>query len=223
MERLIKLSNNGFGWPRLGGIRESVRFAPRYIDFLIIPWFLDLGLLFAYVLARGISLFVPFALKILGAKAAPLLSVLFNADDQSQFRAAAARINLGYLMVCGSVSIIVLSIVPHLTGSIKGLDPAFEDILIWLIVGQAAPVLFGATGLLMHAVGRGSFYDLLYAVTAAFFLIGVCALHNEGGVLIAQTFAAAQLTHAIICALLLTQCGVWPGLTALFHKEIKLF
>ncbi len=55
------------------------------------------------------------------------------------------------------------------------------------------------------------------------FLAGIWMLNPQDGVLIAQTFAAAQLAQAAICALLLTQCGIWPGLTALFYKEIKLF
>ena len=126
-------------------------------------------------------------------------------------------------MICGAVSLLVLGCAPFIAGALGGLNHAFDEIVIWLVVGQAAPVLFGATALLMHAVDRGAFYVVLQGMTATMFIGGVIVLDNTNAVVVAQTLAAAQLTQAALCALLLTQCGVWPGLTALFHKEIKLF
>ena len=75
----------------------------------------------------------------------------------------------------------------------------------------------------MRIVDRGTFYDVLGGITAAMFRAGIFLLHATDGVDVALTFAVSQLTLAAVSALLLTQCGIWPGLTALFHKQIKLF
>ncbi len=223
MGQLIKLSVKSGALLHSAGVGAGFRFCTRYIDLLVIPWLLNAGMLYAYLVARGASLCVPVLLGLLGRKVAPHLVRFAQAEQQSAFRAAAARVNLSYMMVCGGVALMVMSIAPYLVKRAGGLDSAFDDILIWLVIGQSAPVLFGATSLLMQAVERGVFYDLLLGVTAMLFLAGIWMLNPQDGVLIAQTFAAAQLAQAAICALLLTQCGVWPGLTALFHKEIKLF
>ena len=55
------------------------------------------------------------------------------------------------------------------------------------------------------------------------FLVGIVLLGARDGIDVAQTFAVSQLTLAAVSALLLTQCGIWPGLTALFHNQIKLY
>lgn len=205
------------------GVGAAFRWVTRYVDLLIVPFVLEATVLVCYLIARAASLSIPLALSFLAKKAAPQLINLFQTPTQSAFQAAAARANLGYLMVCGAVSLLVLASGPFLASALGGLNPAFDEILIWLIIGQANPVLFGATFLLMHAVDRTTFYELLQCVTAVLFVTGMAVLDATNGILVAQTLAAAQLTQAAICALLLTQCGVWPGLTALFHKEIKLF
>lgn len=223
MGQLVKLSGKSGALLHRAGIGAGFRLLSRYADILIIPWVLELPVVMAYLLARSASLCVPSGLALLERKVAPHLDRLARNEKQNLFRAAAARVNLGYVMVCGAIALIVMSFAPYAVNSIAGIDPSFDDILIWLLIGQCAPALFGATALLMRAVERGAFYELLMAVTSVMFLAGVAVLDEKDGALIAQTFAAAQLTHAGICALLLTQCGVWPGLTALFHRKIRLF
>jgi len=190
---------------------------------LVVPWLLEGTAVVAYLLARCASLCIPAALCVLARRVTPQLVMLAAADVQAPFRAAAARINLGYLMVCGAVALFVLGISGVAVAAFGSVDPVFSQTLIWLVLGQSAPVLFGATGLLMQVVDRGAFHEMLQGLTTCLFLAGLVALGARDGVLVAQTFAAAQLAQAALCAVLLTQCGVWPGLTALFHKEIKLF
>jgi hypothetical protein len=205
------------------GLGTGFRFVTRYCDLLVAPWLLDAAMLSLYLFARGASLCIPAALSMLGRKAAPQLRDMARATGQSRFQAAAARVNLGYMMICGAMALIVIGLTPLLLEMLQQADPEFSEILIWLVIGQSAPVFFGATGLLMHALDRAAFNDLLHGVTMLFFLLGIFTVTAQETVPIAQTFAAAQLAHGAICAVLLTQSGVWPGLTALFHKEIKLF
>lgn len=195
----------------------------RSVDLLVVPWILDGRSLYVYLLARLISLFVPLSLAALGTVVATPLFSLAQTAERRLFQAAAARVNLGYLMVCGSIGLLVLLMAPRLEGMLGAQYQEFSGVLIWLLVGNSAPVLFGATRLLMTALGRGAFLDLLSGVTSILILVSLVALPNLDGVLIAQIVAAAQLSHAGICALLLTQSGVWPGLTALFHREMRLF
>ena len=212
---IFDLQSSGFG--------AVVRVVVRFPDLVIVPWILEERMLLAYLLARSASLLVPLVLVILGWKVLPQLVALSQGAQQNLFQGAAARINLGYLMVCSAVGLMVLTVGPRLVGGLGSVDPAFGSLLLWLVVGQSAPILFGATGLLMQVVDRSAFYTVLSGVTAAMFWVAAALSIERQGVEIAQILAAAQLTHAAICAGLLTQCGVWPGLTALFHKEIRLF
>lgn len=114
---------------------------------------------------------------------------------------------------------LVLTIAPELNFSQTG---EFKEVLVWLLLAQSTPILFGATPILMRAVGRETFYEVLLGISAAFFLAATLILNTHEGVSIAQIYATSQLTVAAASALLLTQYGIWPGLTALFHKRIKL-
>lgn len=223
MGQLIKLSENCIEQLRVGGFGAVIRFLSRYADMLIVPWIFEIQVLYTYALARLISLALPISLAFLEFKVGPHLKVLVRLKRKLPFQAAAARVNLGYMMICGAVALLTLSLGPKVATFAELGGEDFGQILIWLVVGQSAPVLFGATGLLMQVNDRGAFYEMLLSLTAALFVICVVVLGGNDPAAIAQTLAVAQLTHAGICALLLTQCGVWPGLTAIFHNEIKLF
>lgn len=208
---------------RRGEAGAVLRIATRFCDMPVVLFLLDPGPLVAYLFARAASLSIPFALVLLGRKAAPQLTSLAGAVQQTPFQAAAARVNLGYMMICSAMALLTFVVAPQVADRIGVDHPARNDILMWLIIGQSAPMFFGATALLMQAVDRGTFHELLLTVTTALYVLGALVLGHSDGLLLAQTFAAAQLTQAALCALLLTQSGVWPGLTALFHKQIKLF
>jgi hypothetical protein len=223
----MKQRSRPIGWHKVcvrdGAATTVSRLVLRFIDVLIVPWLLGADILFAYLAARALACLVPLLLAFLHIKALPQLVYLSQLQQNNAFRAAAARINLGYLMVCGSAALLVLLVARHLIIPLGISNLAFSELVIWLVIGQSAPVLFGATRLLMQATGRSIFCDLLSCLTSAFFLISLILSTGNDGVFIAQTFAAAQMAHACICALLLTQCGVWPGLTALFHNELRIF
>jgi len=199
------------------------RCAIKYIDIPIAPWTLEKKALYAYLIARVASLLMPWALSVLEYKVAPQITSIAQGQLQLQFQAAAARVNLGYLMVCGAMALLVLYVGPYLAVLVGVADPMFGEILLWLVIGQSAPALFGATSLLMHALDRAFFYNLILGLTALFFLVCIATVGAPDGRVLAQTLAAGQLAQACVCALLLTKSGVWPGLTALFHKQIRIF
>lgn len=221
MDQRIRLSS-GHPRPWLVSSRAiAFRILTRFPDLFVIPWVLEEGQVYVYLTARGISLCLPLGLHVLGKKARPQLKEL--SQSRIAFQAAAGRVNLGYLMVCGAMALLVVGLQPYIGGMIGYHEAGFSAILAWLVIGQSSSVLFGATALLMQVMDRGSFYEGLSVVTSIMFLMAVVLTDTMNSTAIAQAIAAAQLAQAAICAVLLTQCGVWPGLTALLHKQIKLF
>ena len=223
MGRRIRLS-----WRRMPRIRAGewdglCRFVAQYVDLLIVPWLLEPAVVWIYFSARVASLCIPMTLSLLGSRVARQLSELAQAQEQCGFQSAAARVNLSYLMVCGAMALFVMVGAPNLAAMWGAPKGAYSEILVWLVIGQSAPVLFGATSLLMHAVERGAFYNFLLVLTAVMFLAATVLSDVRDGVVVAQALVAAQMTLAGLSALLLTQCGVWPGVAALFHKKIRLF
>jgi hypothetical protein len=210
-------------WVSYGLTGYLIRVPAKFADILIVPWVLEEPAVYGYIIARVATLLVPLILNLLERKVAPQLVSLIAEQIQLPFNAAAARINLGYLLVCGGTILLILNSGPYIASFLEISDPLFYEVLTWLLIGQAAPVLFGATNLFMHVLGRAAFYGIISGVTSLLFILCVLSTGAKDGVIVAQTFAAAQLTLAAICALLLTQSGVWPGLTALFQKKIRLF
>ncbi len=205
---------------RLNG---KARIAPYLADLLIVPWLLSEEHLFAYLCAKMISLGIPVSLVVLERRLGGHLAFLAEDELQAPFRAAAARVNLSYLMVSGALAIISLSVAHRVFGHLPELDASFGEVVIWLVVGQSTAVLFGASTLLMSSVGQRRLCDLIRIITLLVFLCCVWIVGPRTGVLIAQMLAVAKITHAAVCAIFLAKYGVWPGLTALFHKEIKIF
>ncbi|KEJ91051.1 hypothetical protein [Sulfitobacter donghicola] len=205
------------GWqPKL---ENAFRLVSRNIDIFAGIWLLDSAVFLLYVYARLAAAILPLSLGLVGRRVFPQLKKLTMQNDYLQFQSAAARVNLAFLMVSGGVAMLVLTIAPELNFSQTG---EFKEVLVWLLLAQSTPILFGATPILMRAVGRETFYEVLLGISAAFFLAATLILNTHEGVSIAQIYATSQLTVAAASALLLTQYGIWPGLTALFHKRIKL-
>lgn len=194
----------------------------RYIDLLIMPFLLEAAPALLYLAARVISLCVPAVLSFLERRAVPHLSALADPEPSPAFQALAGRVNLGFMMIAGSLSLAMVWGTPFIAAQL-GLPLAeLREILVWLILGQCAPVFFGATRMMMHAVGRGAFVVMLEGFAVTCFLIALSVGDGSDPVFYAQAVAAAQLTQSGLSALLLTQCGVWPGLSALFHPTIRL-
>ncbi|KIN74587.1 hypothetical protein [Sulfitobacter guttiformis] len=199
------------------------RFGTRYTDVFLAFCIFDTKPFSVYILARAASLLIPLSLSVLERKIAPRLRSLAGIENQMMFRSAAARVNLSYMMVCGALILMAMCAARFLAHDSGPDGTAFAGVLLWFVIGQSAPVVFGATGLLMRVVDRGVFCDLLQGLMAVFFSISIAVIGAKDPQDVAQILAVAQLTHAAYCALLLTKCGVWPGITALFHKEIKIF
>ncbi|QUJ76310.1 hypothetical protein KDD17_15650 [Sulfitobacter albidus] len=192
-----------------------------YIDVPIAVYLLEGSSAQAYLIARALTCIVPVALTPIGWRLWPVVARAADTLSFSAVQAIAARINLGYVLITGALGVLVLWLASQF---LRG-DQSVQ-VLHWLLLGQCAPLLFGATGLLMRAFGRDAIIPLLRIGGALCLSVTIVSAHllkgPADGLLLAQATAAVQLTIAATCALLLTQRGVWPGLTALAQPRIRL-
>ncbi|NUH66766.1 hypothetical protein HTT03_15900 [Sulfitobacter sp. S0837] len=147
-----------------------------------------------------------------------------NAHGQSStFVANAARLNLGLLLIGGGTCVGVLVLFPVLSPLVV---PSFETeraALLWLMFGAAAPALFGAGPMFLAITGHRREWALI-SLLCAFLMAGVAyGLRINTPAELAQIYAAVQLAAFGSAAAVIGQKrGVWPGLTALMFRRIRL-
>lgn len=194
-----------------------------YADLMVMPMLLTAGEALVYLIARVIAQVLISAIALIGHRAQASLSDITAARNAGKFNAMAARLNLGLLLVGGGLGVVLLTVgdyVPRLLGyELPGLD----GVLGWLVLAAAAPAFFGATETLMYATAMQRHGAALQLATCLFFAVAVFSAPTISAAVLAQTFAAASLVHGLVAAILLARTvGVWPGLTAVLLKQIKL-
>ena len=194
------------------------------VDVLLVVLLCGGDAVFDYLIALSLVQFLPVTLHHLAGRAAPALQAAFRSDMRGSFAAASARLNLGSLLIGGAVSLLALTAAPLLHDA---LGQAWQDgrvLFLWLLLGAAAPLLFGMVEPLMQAAGRTRLVRLLNIFGSLLCVVAVLAHPDPDVVMIAQTWALRQLAVAAVSALILARdAGVWPGLTALLLRRIRLF
>jgi hypothetical protein len=148
----------------------------------------------------------------------------FLLGKHGEFSALAARLNLGVLLIGGGFSLAILAIGPFCAILLGLHGPSMQGVLLWLVLGAASQVFFGATDMLLKTAGMAGLMALLCTASTAFFVVAVLASPSPDAVFLAQCFAAMHLIrYAIASVILVRKFSVWPGLTALFLRQIKLF
>ena len=202
---------------------EFTPFLLRYADLLILPWVMLPTVVMSYLIARGLAQLVPVVLDQLGERVTNTLARAFTTGSDPDFVSGAARTNLGFLLIGGAATLAVFGFGVHVPQAFD-LNPShFHSILFWLTLAQAAPVLFGATGPLMNiAEMRGETIGLsLIGVVTVWSITVVFDLKDPQD--LAQLYAYVQMAITAISAVILgLRFGIWPGLTALLFRQIKL-
>lgn len=195
----------------------------RHADLMVLPFVLAPVEGAFYLVARGAASVISLAIELLLGRAAPGMDAAFHEPNGQGFVAAAARLNLGVLLVGGGAALGVLSAVPQLAGPL-GLEAApIRNILIWVVLGQAAPVFFGAVFLLLRVAGMRREGALLCLVGALSLGLSCLFLHTDDAILFAQQYASVQICVGLAgAAFLAWRTGIWPGLTAVLFRQIKL-
>ena len=206
-------------------LSARLSFLQGNIDLLWWPFiFAEPILAVPYLLAKGLAALVRDAMGELEHA----LSVHTRHDRgrskrETAIMASAARINLGFLFVGSSAMIAVLGLGALTSTALALQDPPFSSLLLWLVLGQGAPAIFGATHLFMT---RSGLQTAQAGITLAMLVVTACllsALKDGNPSTVAATLALCQLARGAICALVLgAYRGIWPGLTAVLQRQLKL-
>lgn len=204
---------------------EAGEFLLRYLDLLILPFILlEPKLAVPYLLAKALAEVVGWVLNVLERRVESQFHVggLVGSRNPA-LRASAARINLGFLLVGSSAMIAVLGLAGLGATQVRAVDPIFLSVLFWLVMGQGAPALVGATRLFMsngHALqARATFAGT--TILAALCL--VVSFHEHDPTVVAWLLGSCQLTYAAVCAIFLgINNGIWPGISAVLYARVKL-
>ena len=189
-------------------------------DLLAVPFLLSGSEALTYLVARGIAHLPLSVIEGIERAAFPALAAALAKGNAGGFAALAARLNLGILLAGGAVALAVQSIAPLLPGPSALPLPS---VLGWLLLGAVAPALFGATGVLLRAADLAPFL-LAIRLTGAFAFATACLLlHVTSAAALAQIFAAVHLSTGFVAAVVLVhRVGIWPGITAVLLKRIRL-
>ncbi|MEX3316357.1 hypothetical protein [Sulfitobacter sp. PS-8MA] len=156
------------------------------------------------------------------AAQARLRAAAVNGNTPS-FVVNAARLNLGLLLIGGGICVGILALFSVLTPLFPPPFEAEKAVLSWLLLGAAAPALFGAGPLFLTITGQRREWALM-SLTGAFLMAGLAyGLRVQTPLALAQLYAALQLvTFGTAAAVIGQRRGVWPGLTALLFRRIRL-
>ncbi|MGJ8616819.1 MAG: hypothetical protein ACSHWS_08235 [Sulfitobacter sp.] len=195
----------------------------RYADLIVLALLLSPQNTLIYLIARGLAQVVPVTLNILTDRVDGPLRSAHCAGNLRHFAATAARINLGFLLIGGSVSLGALSMGAYVA-LIFNLDTAaFRYTLFWLVTAQSAPILFGATCVLFNITQCKSGTILLPLLGVFLFLCSSVLMEVNDPLSLAQIFALTHLMIGAGSALLINlRFGIWPGITAILFRQLKL-
>lgn len=194
-----------------------------HIDILLVPFVLQGEGALIYLFARCLAQASPAVLHHIGNWTEADFEATYLRNDKAQFVARAARLNLGVFLIGGALSVIVLAAAPYVARLLSLSGPDMQSVVIWLVLGCAAQVVFGATDLLLRAAGMARWVATSCFASTVLLVVAVMAAHQPNAVFLAQCFAAVHLLrHAVAAVLLAGKLGVWPGLTAVLLKQIKL-
>ncbi|WP_224826114.1 lipopolysaccharide biosynthesis protein [Cognatishimia sp. MH4019] len=173
-----------------------------------------------YLVARRLAGLLALLFDALRSALAPALSRAYH--QRIGFGGLAARTNLGFFLIGGGAATGLVVLGPLALPLFGAHFAAAASVLIWLTLGQAAPALFGATGMLMTMTDmerpRAVLIWIAIPTTALAQLYAASQSLHE----LAVTTALCQLVFSGVCAAALAhRHGILPGLTALLHPKLR--
>ncbi|UWR15253.1 hypothetical protein [Sulfitobacter sp. M368] len=192
------------------------------MDLLMLPIFLGPILAWPYLIARGVGFLPRLALTFLDNAAEPKLADMRT--GAGRLVATAGRINLGSLLIGGASALMVLAAIPLVAQHFRLEDTDFRSIAMWIAFANFAPALLGATAVLLRAVGMQRELAWIQIFCSGLFCSALLLGSDKSGIDIAKALAASTWLASILgAALLAKNFGIWPGITALLFRQIRLF
>ena len=202
-------------------------FAPallRYVDLLILPVLLSPEPALLYIAARSVGMLIEWSLDRLTRLAKPGITMAYEFENPANFVSSAARLNLGILLVGGGVALGVLSAAPYFSRLFGSGAGEFRDIVVWVIVAQSSPAIFGAASLLLDIARHRREVAMIRLGACLVFSVVAVLTPSSTGYLLALHYAFIQLSVCgMMAGLLAWRSGIWPGITAVLFKQIRLF
>lgn len=195
----------------------------QYMDVLIMFVVLPKEQAIVYLIARGLSMTIVISLEHLSEGASAPLIRAYRRNDHAAFITMAARLNLGFLLIGGGLALGILNVGPPVGAQLFSKGSDFNAVLGWLVLGVSGPIFFGGTRVLLHATANGPISFLIDAAAVVMVVVSAVSSAAPTAVFIAQCMASAHLVSSAIAALILARrSGIWPGLTALLLRQIRL-
>ncbi|MGC1497560.1 MAG: hypothetical protein WA790_17285 [Sulfitobacter sp.] len=193
-------------------------------DLLILPWIFPPAQALFYLLVRGIAGAIGLILGSLTSILRDPLYSAFEQENRSAFVAMAARANLGFLLIGGGACLVVLSAGPYLLDFVSINSSEMKKVLAWVVVAQAAPVFFGATSILLDVTRNQRDSVLIAGIGALAVWISTAVIDIISILDLAMVYAGVRVVASGAAATILgLRFGIWPGLTAILFRQIKLF
>ncbi|WP_093738465.1 hypothetical protein [Sulfitobacter delicatus] len=215
------------GSPRQPQLRKTVlAFGPALLkvaDILILPCVLSPVPAAGYIGMRAGGLLTIFTLSSVQAATRERLKRNSAPSLAAEFAADAARLNLGLLLIGGGVSVGILVIQPYITPHFSPFASGDVTVLLWILLGALAPALLGAAPVLLSLTGHRREWALISFVGVLLLAALTYSLRISTPLGLAQVYAAVQLATIACAALIIGRTrGVWPGLTAVLFRRIRL-
>jgi hypothetical protein len=176
-----------------------------------------------YITAWCFALSCSYLIGTLNGTLGPVLSDVYRTERRHKLVAIAARTNLGFLLIGGGGVMFFFLSAQFSLGQTHSNPDLIAPIMMWLFVSHCGPVIMGASDLLMNITrmhAQKSWVLLLWGSMAVGTILFL-APHNP--VTFAMWVAAFHIGYSTHLALVLgLRHGVWPGITALMQKELKL-
>lgn len=204
-------------------MRQSATILFRNVDILVIGFVLAPVEAAVYLILRGVAMLLDLLFRLLGDALRDPIALSLQTRDSGRFVAQAARANLGFLLI-GGAGALLLFVTAGPVLHLLGISPGEGRMpLVYLILAQSTPAIFGATHLFLTLAKLDGLRAWFIWATMPIALILTFSAAREGLVPLAATYAALQIGLGAVSAVTVAvHCGIWPGLTALFHGRIRL-
>lgn len=197
--------------------------ALRYIDIILAGWLLSGHFLSTYLTLRIGVFLVDFVFAALKKATFVPLSTLYDTASTRDFRATAARVNLSFLLIGGSCTIAVMQVGPFSFDYLRLEDILSHQVLAWLVFARGAPLIFGANEIFLGVSQHQKVAALLSWSFATVLVVLMCSAGRVDGLMFAKTYAITLVAYNFASAAYVARyLSVWPGITAVFHGQLKL-
>lgn len=202
---------------------DPILYICRNVDLLIIAFIFEIEEVAIYLVARGLAFSIVLGLSSFGRIliGAPRYSNKNNV--KYSIDALAARLNLAIFFIGSGVAMGVLAAGKLISPLFEAHQKVFLVVIFWSVARYSAKALFGTYEDILALKGM----DALALTLNLCFLTGVFLYWYlfplQSVERFAMVIAFGQLMHAALSAsIVAARCGIWPGPTAIFFRQIKL-